>query len=341
MFGRNACSNSLDLFHLLNPSLNHIRVLDAATAGGPVFPPSAAKHLFNIHSSANSFHASFHQRLLPRVRFWHNSPLRTVEDEKMDLPVNDWYQAIFKRHSRRNYADRLPEEEKVARLEKVCRDFRPFPEARAEFIRIRPDRVFRGLVGHYGRVNNAPYYVAFIGDGSSAHFQEAVGYTGEGIILETAALELNSCWVGGFFRPESVKKHVRLEGNEIVLAVTPVGYAVEKKGLSERSLSAFAKSHKRKPWSKLAEGPIGEPWMEKALEAARLSPSAVNRQPWRFRSEDKAISISADDSKSVSPISKRLDCGIAMLHFELGARAAGVNGRWELLPPPAVARFVY
>jgi hypothetical protein len=30
-----------------------------------------------------------------------------------------------------------------------------------------------------------------------------------------------------------------------------------------------------------------------------------------------------------------------MLHLELGARAAGVRGKWELLAPPAVARFLY
>ena len=38
-------------------------------------------------------------------------------------------------------------------------------------------------------------------------------------------------------------------------------------------------------------------------------------------------------------ISRRLDCGIAMLHFELGVRAAGLSGSWEFLPPPDVARF--
>jgi hypothetical protein len=36
---------------------------------------------------------------------------------------------------------------------------------------------------------------------------------------------------------------------------------------------------------------------------------------------------------------KRLDCGIAMLHIELGALAGGTTGVWTRLPAPDVARF--
>jgi hypothetical protein len=36
---------------------------------------------------------------------------------------------------------------------------------------------------------------------------------------------------------------------------------------------------------------------------------------------------------------KALDCGIAMLHFELGALTNGGVGGWELLEAPDVARY--
>jgi hypothetical protein len=45
------------------------------------------------------------------------------------------------------------------------------------------------------------------------------------------------------------------------------------------------------------------------------------------------------DSPDARVISKRLDCGIAMLHFELGALKSGVPGAWEPLDDPDVARF--
>jgi hypothetical protein len=38
-------------------------------------------------------------------------------------------------------------------------------------------------------------------------------------------------------------------------------------------------------------------------------------------------------------ISKGLDCGIAMLHFELGVRTAGATGSWRLLEGNDVASW--
>jgi hypothetical protein len=65
----------------------------------------------------------------------------------MELPVERWYPAIFERHSRRDYSAAAPEEEKLSRLEQVCREFRPFPEVRSELVREPAARIFRGLVG--------------------------------------------------------------------------------------------------------------------------------------------------------------------------------------------------
>jgi hypothetical protein len=258
----------------------------------------------------------------------------------MELPVERWYPAIFRRLSRRTYIEEAPEEDKLARLDQVCLEFRPFPEVRSQLVRKSPQTVFKGLVGRYGRVNGAPVYVAFIGKMSSPRVQEAAGYTGEGIILEATAMGLATCWVGGFFRPESVRSQIDIRPGERVLSVTPVGYAPAEKDGQERIMSGLVKSRSRKPLGGLVKGEIAVVWMEKALEAARLAPSAQNRQPWRFRVEKDGVVIGVDRSFSVSSISKRLDCGIAMLHFELGALAAGAAGRWEILSSPDVAKFV-
>jgi nitroreductase len=258
----------------------------------------------------------------------------------MELPVERWYPAIFQRHSRRTYSAQIPEEDKLARLDQVCRDFRPFPEVRSHLVPRSPETVFKGLVGRYGRVNGAPMYIAFIGEMSSSRVQEAAGYTGEGIILEATALGLATCWVGGFFRPEGVRSQIDIRQGEKVLSVTPLGYAPPEKTRQEKIMSGLVKSRSRKPLTKLVGGEITALWMEKALEAARLAPSAQNRQPWRFKVEKNALVITANKSFSTSSISKRLDCGIAMLHFELGALAAGAEGKWEILASPDVARFI-
>ena len=258
----------------------------------------------------------------------------------MDLPVERWYSAIFKRRSRRTYLSKPVDGEKLERLEDVCRNFRPFPGARSELVLNSPEPVFKGLVGRYGRVNGAPHYIAFIGAMDAPQVQEATGYMGEGIILEATALGLGTCWVGGFFRPDAVRRDMPLADNERVLSVTPVGYPVPREDLSERLIEGLAGSRRRKSLMELVlEGsPAG--WPGKALEAAQRAPSARNRQPWRFRVQDGSIMVSEDGKPSLSSISKRLDCGIAMLHLELGGRAAGVDGTWEFLKSPDVARFV-
>jgi hypothetical protein len=66
----------------------------------------------------------------------------------------------------------------------------------------------------------------------------------------------------------------------------------------------------------------------------------MNRQPWRFQVDKNSITVSADSALNPTMVvSKRLDCGIAMLHIEIGALTSGVKGGWELLKSPQVARF--
>ena len=78
--------------------------------------------------------------------------------------------------------------------------------------------------------------------------------------------------------------------------------------------------------------------MKRALEAARVAPSAVNRQPWRFTISDGSILVGLDQSRDTFHVSRRLDCGIAMLHLELGARHSGASVEWSY-PEGSIARI--
>ena len=224
----------------------------------------------------------------------------------------------------------------------ICREFRPFPQARAELVAQSPDRIFRGAVGPYGKVKGAPALIAFIGDMEDPHIQEKVGYMGEGIILEATDLGLATCWVGGFFRPKVAASIIGIERSERVLAVTPVGRAVRNVVMEEKIMTGFGRTHRRKPLSTMVSGrDLSEMpgWMKAALEAARIAPSAVNRQPWRFHIEDESITISVAAYSFDFVVSPRLDCGIAMMHMEVAALDNGMRGEWEFLEAPQVARF--
>ncbi|HEY49534.1 MAG TPA: nitroreductase [Dehalococcoidia bacterium] len=260
----------------------------------------------------------------------------------MEIPLSRWHAAIPRRKSRRLFDPAGLEPGVLAQLETLCREFRPFPQARAELTTQLVDRVLRGIVGSYAKVRGAPALIAFIGDMNDRHVQEKVGYTGEGIILEATAMGLDTCWVGGLYRPKTAASVFGIGINEKVISVTPVGRALERRPLDERMMTAYARSHRRKPLSKLVTG-LNEAqyprWIKASLEAARLAPSAVNRQPWRFHVEPDSITVSAGPPRITYGISKRLDCGIAMLHIEVAAMDCGVRGTWEFLDPPRVARF--
>lgn len=269
-------------------------------------------------------------------------PYKNVEIA-MEIPFSHWYTAIDVRRSRRKYDPARPVPGALlGELRDLCAQFRPFSCARAELMTERCEEAFRGAVGSYGKVTGARAFVAFIGDSAGRHFQEATGYTGEGIVLAATALGLATCWVAGFFRPEVVAELVELHDNERVLAITPIGYAVEQESLEEKFMTAFGRTHRRKPLSALVngDGPEGWPgWIKTALEAARLAPSAINRQPWGFRVQDNAVTVSIRTGEPDFNVSKRLDCGIAMLHIEVGALYAGHPGTWEFLESPQVGRF--
>ncbi|TEB15230.1 hypothetical protein Psfp_02267 [Pelotomaculum sp. FP] len=115
---------------------------------------------------------------------------------------------------------------------------------------------------------------------------------------------------------------VDLKAGEKVIAITPIGYPVKELSFEEKMMAGFGRNHKRKPLGELVLGDSKESWpgwVTESLEAARLSPSAVNRQPCRFKVEPGAITVFVDGRDTYN-ISKRLDCGIAMLHIHVAEK---------------------
>jgi len=254
-----------------------------------------------------------------------------------------WYEAVFKRHSRRQYNNINISDEDLTHLNKVSQQLNnKIDGVKIVVINQNHDEVFKGVVGSYGKIKGASAYAAFIGDMNDYNVHEKVGYIGESFILEATSLGVATCWVGGFFRKEMVSKHISINTNEQVLAVTPLGYAPTEYSFEEKLMSMFATGHKRKSIDELCVDKYNNDWPEwikSALELGRLAPSAVNRQPWRFHVDNNSIKVSADSVKESYQISKRLDCGIAMVHIEVGAMKHGVKGRWQYLKHPDVAVF--
>jgi hypothetical protein len=244
--------------------------------------------------------------------------------------VGRWLDAVSVRRSRRSY-DRVPLERPALNLLRfVCDELRPWPDARAVLVAEPAVDVFRGLLGSYGKIHGAPSVLVFVasaaGDGPALRH---LGYVGEGVVLEATALGLGTCWVSGFFDPRKAAKLVELGSDERVVAVSPVGHPVDRHTGTERVMEGVASSHNRKPLDEVAPGYETWPaWAQAAAKAARLAPSATNRQPWRFSFDGHDVLLCRNSRRDLPRSSKWLDLGIASQHVELAARSEGVAGSW-------------
>lgn len=257
------------------------------------------------------------------------------------FPVKELSAAIEVRTSRRDYLKEPLQEKDLEKIRELAGELES-NSSRIEVLGEGGEDVFQGIIGSYGIIKNGRSCAVFIGKKKDPHSLEKSGYYGQALILGVTAMGLGSCWVAGFFKREGALKHLELRDGEEILAVTPIGY-VDDYSFKEKLMRRMVRGHRRKKLEDLCSGLERDdwpPWMERGLELARLAPSALNHQPWRFLVAEDSITIEMDQ-RVIDPHSfKRLDCGIAMLHFELGARLFGVVGRWEHLPSPQVARFM-
>jgi nitroreductase len=202
--------------------------------------------------------------------------------------------------------------------------------------------------------------------GSSPHFVIAtseekplfmlnMGFRMEQMILSATEQGLGTCWIGGLFTEERIGNFLGLEKNERVIVLTPLGYPdTSFYGRMTHDLIELGAANfgRRKPLKQIV---FGSEWglpletqdseLLEALECARLAPSWVNAQPWRFLLSRKEIIAVADASGRYNSVRDgkhyyRLDVGIAMAHFFLAAKEMGWDGKWQVtgFDPARVAK---
>ena len=180
------------------------------------------------------------------------------------------------------------------------------------------EKIFKPIFLNYGRVRGTSCFAALI-DGGAGDCK--AGYLGESFVLECTALGLGTCWLGGSYKKELVREFIPLEEGERIRCVIAVGQPGESyAGRPRKSLSKLT-GLSQEQLQALPD------WQQSALSCARLAPSAVNGQPWRFGAEGDSLLV---ERVGTNFGYAELDCGIAMLHLELGAAHADVFGNWEI-----------
>ena len=202
-------------------------------------------------------------------------------------------------------------------------------------------------LGTYGFISGAKRYVVGAVKGSPCAMED-LGYCFEKVILAATGLGLGTCWLGGTFNRANFARRINVSDDEVVPAISPIGYARDKRTVRERFLRRLAKSDQRKPWEELffdggmntplARGSAGK--YAAVLDCVRLGPSASNNQPWRIvrQSTQSAFHFYLKRTWGYDKFNaridlQRVDMGIAMCHFELAAKETGIAGRWTVANP--------
>jgi hypothetical protein len=258
-------------------------------------------------------------------------------------PISD---IIQRRFSCRSYADKaVPDDVLQIFKTRVDEPHRGLFGNAPRFALIAMDALPREAwkkLGTYGVIKNARLYLA--GMISPAPMATCdYGYCKEKLILEATQLGLNTCWLGGTFAISAFGRAAGMRRNELLPTITPLGYAAERRSLTEQVMRGFAGSDHRVPWTKLffhgnASTPLAPaeagPYAE-ALENVRLAPSASNKQPWRiiYGPNQKIFLFylsRAIGYKHLRDVSlQEIDMGIAMCHFDLTVKALGIAGSWR------------
>lgn len=225
-----------------------------------------------------------------------------------------WYEASQRRFSVRRYKDG-PEEKQLEALAGMAELLR------AHGVRIalgRSEEVFRPIFLWYGKISGTNSFAAIIAQKDAE--PEMVGYVGEAFVLECTAMGLGTCWLGASYNKKTALSAVKLSEGERIVCITPIGVPDEE--YTARPRRSYEKL------TGLTAEQFGElsVWQKRAIECARRAPSAMNSQPWRFHASEEGILVE-NTSKNFGY--GRLDCGIAMLHLELGAAYCGIYGDWR------------
>ncbi len=196
-------------------------------------------------------------------------------------------------------------------------------------------------IGTYGFVKNAQTFIS----GSVENTFEGLvdfGYLFEYMILRLTKENLGTVWLGGTFNRKDF--NYLLNENEIIPAITPVGYIHPNMSIQENVMRSAIKANQRIPFetlffNKSIETPLdpNHPYSD-ILELVRLSPSASNKQPWRVIVDGNVLHFylkkTPKYAESLSFDIQVVDLGIAIQHATQALFAYDMNYHLEILKKP-------
>ena len=169
-------------------------------------------------------------------------------------------------------------------------------------------------------------------------------YSFEKTVLFAQSIGVGTTWIAGTMDRDSFEKAVFLAADEVMPCISPLGYPSDKMSVKETIMRKGVKADRRRDFQELFfDGSFDSPlsadksgkW-KNALEAVRLAPSAVNKQPWRAVICGDTVHFYEKRSKSRNEGEwdiQKIDMGIALCHFESVCADEGLTVKFRTEDP--------
>lgn len=247
----------------------------------------------------------------------------------------DEFEAVYKRKSVRKYSNHrlspsvLSEiKAKINNIDKLFEDIDSRIVVAEDGEKVQ--KTFSGLKSKIARVD-APHYLIGVSEEKEGYL-ENIGYMVEEAVLYLTRNNIASCWLGSGIESGLLEDIFDFQGNTVILAAFG---EPEKRALRDDPGSAS-----RKDIGKLMiDGHEDLPKdVDKMIDCARMAPSALNSQPWRFLYEEETLHIFIEKkgmfkklAGKISDLNRlnHIDVGIALKHLEIGAQKFSKDIRFE------------
>lgn len=206
-----------------------------------------------------------------------------------------------------------------------------------------------GLAGYNGFLIDAPHYMLLLSDKKDNYIENA-GYIAENARLKGVELKIDSCWIT-FNDGKKILENIGIVTDKELVALVAFGYADEAKKKVLKATKTgenYSQSEMEKAMAEPAsdrkaieEIVFMDKWGQAAdiedletralLDAfsyARLAPSALNKQPWRFIVDGGKIVLVVDKEELKDEYEGKIASGIVMLYFGLIVDTTLMDSKW-------------